>query len=103
LRRSVVAMAVLFFAPVPSALAEEAAGWQMAELCVTCHSAEAHSLSSIPTLDGRPAGDLLRILLAFRDGSRPATIMDRITRGYSREQLGALAGELSRRSAGEVP
>lgn len=65
----------------------------MAETCLACHSPELHS--TIPSLAGRPAGDLLRLLLAFRDGSRAATIMDRIAKGYSREELGAIAGELA--------
>lgn len=102
MRSAVAAMVVLIFAPVFPAWAEGAARL-MTEVCVTCHSPEAHSHSSIPSLDGRPAGDLLRILLAFRDGTRPATIMDRIARGYSREQLGSMAGELSRRSVDGLP
>ena len=65
----------------------------MADTCATCHLPEIHS--TIPSLAGRPAGEMLRLLLAFRDGSRPATIMDRITRGYSREELGVIAGELT--------
>jgi sulfide dehydrogenase cytochrome subunit len=65
----------------------------MAEACATCHRPEIHS--TIPSLTGRRAGEVLRTLLAFRDGSRPATIMDRITRGYSREELGIIAGELA--------
>jgi sulfide dehydrogenase cytochrome subunit len=100
LRSAIATMAVLMFAAVLPAQAEEAAGL-MAETCAACHSP--HSHSTIPSLDGRPAAELLRGLLAFRDGTRPATIMDRIARGYSREQLGALAGELARRNAGERP
>ena len=102
MRSAVAAMAVLIFVPAFSLRAEEAARL-MAETCVTCHSTEAHAHSTIPPLDGRPAGELLRILLAFRDGTRPATIMDRIARGYSREQLGALVGEISRRSVDGLP
>ncbi|ARJ68093.1 sulfide dehydrogenase [Magnetospirillum sp. ME-1] len=69
----------------------------MADTCMACHSPEIHS--SIPGLSGRPAGELLRMLLAFRDGGRAATIMDRIAKGYSREQLGAIAGELAAKEA----
>lgn len=65
----------------------------MAEACAACHSPQIHS--GIPTLAGRPAGELLRLLLAFRDGSRAATVMDRIAKGYSGEELGAIAGELA--------
>lgn len=102
MRRVAIAMTVLISVPAVPAGAAEVARLG-AEVCVTCHSAPAHSHSAIPSLDGRPAGELLRILLAFRDGTRPATIMDRITRGYSLEELGGLAGELSRRSMGGSP
>jgi len=74
----------------------------MAETCAACHSPDSHSHdshSTIPSLAGRPAAELLRLLLSFRDGSRGATIMDRISRGYTREELGAMAGELAARGA----
>lgn len=97
MRRIAVFMALMVCAAAPGARADGAARL-MAETCSACHSVAAHS--TIPSLAGRPAGELLRMLLAFRDGGRPATIMDRIARGYSREQLGAIAGELS---AGDAP
>lgn len=67
-----------------------------AETCAACHSSEIHT--TIPALGGRPAPELLRLLLAFRDGSRSATMMDRITRGYSAGELEAIAGEIAGRA-----
>ncbi|EME68545.1 cytochrome subunit of sulfide dehydrogenase [Paramagnetospirillum caucaseum] len=89
-------MAVMVLAAASPARADGQARL-MAETCTVCHSPEIHS--PLPSLAGRPAGDILRVLLAFRDGSRPASIMDRIARGYSREELGAIAGELGRKGA----
>lgn len=96
MRRVAVFTTLMMTAVVPAVRADEAAR-VMAETCSACHSPDIHS--SIPGLGGRPAGDLLRMLLAFRDGGRAATIMDRIAKGYSREQLGAIAGELAAKEA----
>ncbi len=96
MRRVAVFTTLMMTAAVPAARADGVAR-VMAETCSACHSPEIHS--SIPTLAGRPAGELLRVLLAFRDGGRTATIMDRIAKGYSREQLGAIAGELAAKEA----
>lgn len=41
-------------------------------------------------LAGRDRSELLRILADFRDGRRPATIMDQIIRGYTDAQLGQI-------------
>lgn len=65
----------------------------LAATCATCHGTDGHAVpaSPIPGLAGRPADALLRDLRAFRDGSRPATVMQQIARGYSDAQLQQLA------------
>lgn len=78
----------------------------MAETCLLCHSAqmaESASHPDIPALAGRKAEELRTILLGFRDGSRSATLMGRITRGYTPDELAAIAGELSRMGKGAKP
>jgi cytochrome c553 len=42
-------------------------------------------------LQGRPADDIVAQLDAFRSGSRPATVMDRIVKGFSPAEVKALA------------
>lgn len=90
-RRGAFLLMAMLGAAVP-ARAEEAARLA-AEACLTCHSPAAQT--GIPAIVGRPAADLLRALLAFRDGSRPATVMDRLARGYGSDELGAIAAMLS--------
>lgn len=85
-------MALMAIAAGNPARADEVARL-VAETCSACHSPELHT--TIPALAGRPAAELLRLLLAFRDGSRPATIMDRLTRGYGNDELAAIAGEIA--------
>jgi len=66
-----------------------------ASACTICHGPGGHSAGGVPSLAGRPPEDLLRALAGFRDGSRPATIMDRIVRGYDDAQLAAIVAEYS--------
>jgi len=61
-----------------------------AESCTGCHAPAARG-TTIPAIDGRPAAELATQLHAFRAGHRPATVMDRIAKGFSTEELDAIA------------
>ena len=65
----------------------------LAATCAACHGTDGRAVEgeALARLAGRPADDTLTQLLAFRTGQRPATIMHQITRGYSQEQLEAVA------------
>lgn len=65
----------------------------LAATCAQCHGTEGRAVEgeALIRLAGLPKDHLLTQLLAFRTGQRPATIMHQITRGYSQEQLEALA------------
>jgi sulfide dehydrogenase cytochrome subunit len=62
--------------------------------CSGCHSAGA-SASSIPRLYGRAAGDIVTAMAGFRDGSLPATVMNRIAKGFSDDESRAIAAWLA--------
>ncbi len=49
------------------------------------------------SLAGAPKEELLEILLAFRHGKRPATVMQQLAKGYSDAQLELIAEYFSRR------
>ncbi len=55
--------------------------------CTGCHG----GAGVIPPIAGRPAPDLVAAMLAFRDGSRPSTVMDRLMKGFSPAEIQALA------------
>jgi sulfide dehydrogenase cytochrome subunit len=60
----------------------------------------------MPTLQGKQAGYILRRLLEFKQGKGHPTIMDRIARGYSDEELARIASHIAADSpspAGERP
>ncbi len=63
--------------------------------CSGCHSARATATSPIPRIYGRDTGDILSAMSAFRDGSRPATVMTRIAKGFSDDELRPIAAWLS--------
>jgi cytochrome subunit of sulfide dehydrogenase len=44
----------------------------------------------IPGLAGRSAADIVAAMEAFRNGQRPATVMDRIAKGFTVEEVQAI-------------
>ena len=55
--------------------------------CSGCHG----SVAPPPPLAGRDAGEITAALDAFRAGSRPATVMDRIAKGFTHDEAVAIA------------
>jgi len=45
----------------------------------------------VPGLIGRPAADITTAMEQFRAGQRPATVMDRIAKGFSQAEAAAIA------------
>jgi cytochrome subunit of sulfide dehydrogenase len=45
----------------------------------------------LPVLAGRDAGEIVGALDAFRSGTKPATVMDRIAKGFSHDETVAIA------------
>lgn len=74
-------------APVVTAPAVTA-GERLAATCTGCHSGQA---TALPPLAGQPQAVLLASLAAFKSGSRPATIMTQLAKGYTDEQLALIA------------
>ncbi len=59
--------------------------------CTGCHPAKAGVATDVPQLSGRSAADLTAAMRAYRAGQRPATVMDRIAKGFSDDEISALA------------
>lgn len=70
----------------------------LAATCAQCHGTDGRAVQgqAMVRLAGLPKEHMLTQLLAFRSGQRPATIMHQIARGYSQEQLAALADYFSK-------
>lgn len=80
-----VVAAVLTVLPVGAAAAPPGA-----EACSGCHPAS-RAEGAPPPLTGQAVEDIADAMLAFRTGERPATVMDRIARGFSDEEIRAIA------------
>ncbi len=69
----------------------------LASSCAHCHGTDGRAVEgeALIRLAGLDRDYILNQLMAFRSGQRPATIMHQITKGYSQEQLEAVAGYFS--------
>lgn len=76
---------------VSSALAEGASGQTIGLTCVVCHGAQGKGTKTIPPLAGRSADQIFEALMAYKNGSRPSTVMDRHAKGYSDAELRAVS------------
>lgn len=85
---ALAALLVLLFAAQPAR--SEAPAPLGAASCTGCHAPAARG-TLIPAIDGRPANEIAALLHDFRAGKRPATVMDRITKGFSTAELDAIA------------
>jgi sulfide dehydrogenase cytochrome subunit len=63
--------------------------------CSGCHPAGAVPASPVSRLYGRDAGDIMTAMTGFRDGTLPATVMNRIAKGFSDDELRAVAAWLA--------
>jgi cytochrome c553 len=63
--------------------------------CSGCHSPGATSASTVLRLYGRDAGDIMTAMAGFRDGSAPATVMNRIAKGFTDDEVRAIAAWLA--------
>jgi cytochrome subunit of sulfide dehydrogenase len=94
-----VALALVSLMVAASVSAEPSAAHTteaLALTCSTCHWIESSkpgpdTNSGIPTLHGRSAAELLKKLREYRSGVGDPTIMNRIARGYSDEELVRIA------------
>lgn len=61
-----------------------------ATACLGCHSV-APDGSPVPALGTFTSAQIATAMQAFRSGSRPATVMNRIAKGFSDEEIKAIA------------
>jgi cytochrome c553 len=74
-----------------SALAVAAEMPPGASSCSGCHAASASVQTPVPPLAGRPTENTVAALRGFRSGTRPATVMDRIAKGFTDDEFAAIA------------
>lgn len=66
----------------------------LAATCANCHGTNGRAVegSAVPGIAGMPRDYIVAQLKAFKAGSRPATVMHQLSKGYSDAQIEQLAG-----------
>jgi cytochrome subunit of sulfide dehydrogenase len=83
------ALALLAVAPSSSVYAADAPPGAAA--CSGCHPANRGGDTTVTRLNGRSPADLVTAMLAFKSGQMPSTVMDRIAKGFSEDEIKAIA------------
>jgi cytochrome c553 len=72
----------------PASAADAPAG---AASCTGCHTEKPNVDTPVPRLAGQDANAIAAAMQAYRSGQRPATVMDRIAKGFSDDEIKAIA------------
>ncbi|MBL8309639.1 MAG: c-type cytochrome [Burkholderiales bacterium] len=74
-------------------------GRNLAAQCANCHGTNGRSVTSVPSLAGQDAKDIVARMKEFRDGKVPkATIMHQLAKGYTDEQVALMAEFFSKQA-----
>lgn len=94
---TIPALALLSLMAMPALAADKAAAppYFVAN-CFNCHGTEGRTHSAIPAIAGRDHAYLEETLKSYKAGSKPATIMHQLAKGYSDEEIVVLADYFSR-------
>ncbi len=63
--------------------------------CANCHGPQGRSAGAIPSLAGLPSRYIVEQMQAFKAGTRPATIMHQLAKGYTDAQFELMASYFS--------
>jgi len=71
-----------------------------AAMCANCHGSEGRTVekSAVPALAGLPREYFIQQMQAYKDGSRKATVMHQISKGFSDAQIASMADYFSLQS-----
>lgn len=95
MRRTLTTLAGLALAlPATGSLAQavdplQARSW--AGACANCHGTNGNAVAGEP-LAGMKREDIVQKMLDFKNGRKPATVMHQLAKGYTDEQIAAIAG-----------
>jgi cytochrome subunit of sulfide dehydrogenase len=87
--RAWLCMIAMLTAPF-SALAGASEPPPGASSCSGCHATRRVD-TAVPPLIGRPAADIIAQMQAFKSGQKPATVMDRIAKGFTDAEIQDIA------------
>lgn len=88
-----LALAAACGGPAAAQTAEALYAQGLAATCTQCHGTQGRATigSTVPALAGMPRDYLALQLRAFKAGTRPATVMHQLAKGYDDAQIDQLA------------
>ncbi len=90
--RFMIAAATLCLLPIaPAAAAGPADAPPGALSCSGCHATSSSVRTTVPSLVGRDPAAIVAAMQGFRAGTIPGTVMDRIAKGFSDDEVKAIA------------
>ena len=75
----------------PALLADSATGAVLGGTCAACHGYNGSSVGIIPSIAGNTAEYFVDTMESFKSGERKSTVMGRIAKGYSSEEINRMA------------
>ena len=76
----------------PPASVGEVSHSMLGNTCAGCHGTNGHSAEPMPIIAGLPDRYMADTMKSYRSGKRPSTIMGRLARGYSDEEIESMSG-----------
>jgi cytochrome subunit of sulfide dehydrogenase len=83
--------AAIGFVSIAAAVVASAEPPAGAAACSGCHPASTRVTSPVPRLAGRDSAAIVKAMQEFRSGARAGTVMDRIAKGFTDEEIQAIA------------
>lgn len=76
------------------------AAQRLAASCAGCHGTNGAAVgTAIPALAGQPKEALLAAMQEFKNGTRQATVMHQLAKGYTDEQIALMAAYFAQQAA----
>jgi cytochrome subunit of sulfide dehydrogenase len=92
MKAALMLAALLGAAAFPASAQDNAVARSLAATCANCHGTDGRSVTKeVVPLAGMPKEHIVSQMKAFKDGTRPATIMHQLAKGYTDQQIEQMA------------
>ena len=92
LKITLAALTLAALSPLAQAQADPVQVRSWAASCSGCHGTEGRALPGMVSMAGYDKDGMVKTMLDFKSGRRPATLMHQIAKGYSDAEITAIAG-----------
>ena len=91
INKTAVWPALVLLASLSAQAEEDWRAFMLSASCAACHGTDGESPDSIPTIRGKSAEYIADKLRAYKAGKDNPTVMNRLAKGYSEEEIDAIA------------